>query len=107
MAQKTQILLVDDVDGSPADVTVQFALDGVGYEIDLSDANAEKLRSALAPWLGHARKVGRKPAPATRSAARSRTNATDIRRWAREQGHTISDRGRVAAEIRAAYEAAH
>ncbi len=106
MAQKTQVVLVDDVDGGSADTTVTFALDGTTYEIDLSNANAEKLRAAIAPWLGHARKVSRKATPA-RTTARSRGTATDIRKWAREQGHTISDRGRVAAEIRAAYEAAH
>ncbi len=106
MAQKTQVVLVDDVDGGTADTTVIFALDGTTYEIDLTNENAEKLRAAFAPWVGHGRKVSRR-AGAGRAASRSRGTATEIRKWAREQGHTISDRGRVAAEIRAAYEAAH
>lgn len=105
MVLKTQVVLFDDVDGGTADLTVQFALDGTSYEIDLSAANADQLRSALAPWIGHARRVTRKVNP--RAAARTRGSATDVRKWAREQGHTISDRGRVSAEIRAAYEAAH
>lgn len=106
MAQRTQVVLVDDVDGGTADVTVTFALDGTSYEIDLSNANAENFRAAVAPWIGHARRLGRR-SNAGRSAGRSRGSATEIRRWAREQGHTISDRGRVPADIRAAYEAAH
>lgn len=104
MAQRTQIVLEDDVDGGAADVTITFALDGTNYEIDLSEANADKLRAAFAPWVGHARKVRPKTG---RAASRGRGSATDIRRWAREQGMTVSDRGRVSAEIRAAYEAAH
>src|SRR5215213_4306718 len=58
MAQKVQVILVDDVDGGEATETVSFALDGVSYEIDVSEPNAAKLRDALAPWVGHARRVG-------------------------------------------------
>ena len=58
MAQKVQVILVDDVDGGEAAETVSFALDGVSYEIDVSEENAEALREALAPWVGHARRVG-------------------------------------------------
>ena len=106
MAKRTEVVLVDDVDGGTADLTVQFALDGSSYEIDLSSQNADRLRNVLAPWIGHARKVGRRPVGRV-GGGRARGTATDIRRWAREQGHTISDRGRVPADIRAAYEAAH
>src|SRR4051794_19239453 len=58
MAQKVQVILVDDVDGGEAAETVSFALDGVSYEVDLSEKNASALRDALAPWVGHARRVG-------------------------------------------------
>ena len=58
MAQKVQVLLVDDIDGSDADETVTFSLDGVSYEIDLTDANAQKLRDDLSTWIGHARRAG-------------------------------------------------
>ena len=57
MAQKVQIILEDDLDGGEADETVSFALDGTSYEIDLNEANATKMREALAPYVGHARKV--------------------------------------------------
>ncbi len=36
MAQKIQTLFVDDLDGSEAEGTVRFGLDGTHYEIDLS-----------------------------------------------------------------------
>src|SRR5687767_5451960 len=58
MAQKVHIVLVDDLDGSEASESVSFGLDGTSYEIDLNDANAAQLRDALAPYVGHARKVG-------------------------------------------------
>jgi len=113
MAQKVQVILVDDVDGGEADETVSFALDGVSYEIDVSAPNAEAIREALAPWVGHARRVGgragnraRVSAPKSRPAA-ERTDLSDVRAWARENGFQVSDRGRVSGEVRAAYEAAH
>lgn len=103
MAQKVQVLLVDDIDGSKADETVTFSLDGAQYEIDLSTAHAAQLRGALAPWLASARKVS------TRSAGKARTagDTGKIRSWAKANGHSVSERGRISAEIRAAYNAAH
>jgi hypothetical protein len=58
MAQKVHIVLVDDLDGSEATESVSFGLDGTSYEIDLSEENAAQLRDALAPYVGHGRKVG-------------------------------------------------
>lgn len=112
MAQKVQVILVDDVDGGEAEESVSFALDGVNYEIDLSAKNAEALREALAPWVGHARRVGGRSRPAggrggRSGAGRSKADLTDVRNWARENGYQVSDRGRVSAEVMAAYEAAH
>ena len=109
MAQKVQVLLVDDLDGGTADETVTFALDGVSYEIDLATNNAAKLRDAFGPWIGHARKVGGRSSArvgASRSRA-SRGNAQAIRDWAKAHGHNVSERGRISAEVKAAYEAAH
>ena len=72
MAQRTTIELVDDLDGSPADQTVHFAVDGVAYSIDLNDENAAALRNTLARWLSVARKL-----PASGSGKRrSRRSAT-------------------------------
>lgn len=109
MAQRVNIILVDDIDGGDADETVTFGLDGSTYEIDLSSKNAAKLRDAVAPYVGHARKVTGRRSPGGRRAAGAGNgpSARDIREWARANGWNLSDRGRVAAEVRQAYEAAH
>lgn len=110
MAQKVQVILTDDLDGSEADESVQFAVDGVSYEIDLSAANAEALREALAPYVSAARRIGgraRRSAGSRQQSAAERTDLSDLRAWARENGFQVSDRGRVSSEVRAAYEAAH
>jgi len=110
MAQKVQVLLVDDVDGTEADETVTFGLDGVTYEIDLTSARAAELRDALATWVGHARKVGARSAaarPARSGGRRSASDAHAVREWAKSQGLAVSERGRISAEVRAAFEAAN
>jgi hypothetical protein len=66
MSQKVQVLFVDDLDEGPADETVQFALDGTTYEIDLSTRHADELRDALKDYIQHARKVGSAPRRSTR-----------------------------------------
>jgi Lsr2 len=122
MAQKVQVILVDDVDGGEAAETVSFALDGVSYEIDVSEKNANALRDALSPWVGNARRVGgrsaggRSRASSSGGSNRSRGSSgggggkhdlSDVRAWARENGYQVSDRGRVSSEVIAAYEKAH
>jgi nucleoid-associated protein Lsr2 len=107
MAQKVSVLLTDDLDGTEADQTLTFSLDGADYEIDLSEGNAERLRAALAEFVEAARPVRRHvPAPTWRTP-RDRERARRIRAWAVQQGVTVSDRGRVPATIVAQYEAAH
>lgn len=114
MAQKVQVLLVDDVDGGTADETVTFGLDGVTYEIDLTSQNAAKLRDALAPWVGNARKVsgrssGRSASRSSSTSSRSaRSNeAQEVREWAKANGYQVSERGRISAEVKKAYDDAH
>ncbi|GAB3854027.1 Lsr2 family protein [Nocardioides maradonensis] len=110
MAQKVNIVLVDDIDGSDATQTVVFGLDGSSYEIDLSDANAAALREALAPYVGHGRKVGRAARRTARAAAASSTagaSAREIREWAKSNGHSVPERGRIPADVREAYESAN
>jgi hypothetical protein len=105
MAQQVNIVLVDDIDGSTAEETVSFALDGKEYEIDLSAKNAGKLRDALAPYVGHARR-----AASRRRGGRGAANGpspADIRAWARDNGFDVPDRGRVSSEVREAYASAH
>ena len=108
MAQKVQVLLVDDLDGSEATETVSFGLDGVAYEIDLSSGNAGALRSELAKYVEHARKSG--GAQVRRRRQRNgagREQSARIREWARSHGHKVNERGRIPANIVAEYEAAH
>ena len=108
MAQKVQVILVDDIDGGRAEETVSFSLDGVGYELDLSKKNAAKFRDSLAPYVGSARKTSRRGGRGRGQARGSRgSNTAAIRQWARDQGMKVSDRGRVPADILAKYDAAH
>lgn len=108
MAQRVHIVLEDDLDGGKADETVTFALDGATYEIDLSKKNAAKLRDVLAPYVGTARKVtGRTPRKSSRGRSAGGPSASDVREWARSAGYDVSDRGRVPAEVRTAYDAAN
>lgn len=115
MAQKTKVILIDDVEGGEADETVTFALDGVSYEIDLTSERAAQLRDAMAPWVGHARKSGgsarspRRSSSAGRSSGGSSASGVDtaaVREWARENGHTVSERGRISGTVLEAYKAA-
>ncbi|MGV9676015.1 histone-like nucleoid-structuring protein Lsr2 [Nocardia sp. NPDC003482] len=102
MARKVVVELVDDFDGeSTAEETVSFALDGVEYEIDLSVLNAGRLRAEFEAWTGHGRRTGRAARPAAPVAVPEQTAA--IRAWARRNGYHVSDRGRIQAEVVAAY----
>ncbi len=108
MAQKVNIILVDDIDGSDAVETVSFGLDGTTYEIDLNKKNAAGLRDALSGYVGHARKVT--GSRGGRRSSSSRTNmgptAREVRDWARSNGHSVPDRGRIPADIREAFDKA-
>src|SRR3954468_20716541 len=114
MAQRVVTLLTDDIDGDEAAETVRFGMDGTEFEIDLSEENASALRETLRPYLEKARRAGgRASTSAGRRAAPSTTAKTDpaqlkaIRQWAKDNGQKVSDRGRISAEVVAAYEAAH
>ena len=107
MARKIIHQLIDDIDGSElvdAGETVTFGLDGVTYEIDLSDENALALRAAIARYVEAGRRTSQtKPTHVRRRI--STRNLDAVRAWAREHGHAISDRGRISAAIQAAYNA--
>ncbi|MEE1817635.1 histone-like nucleoid-structuring protein Lsr2 [Streptomyces sp. NPDC004288] len=110
MAQKVQVLLVDDLDGVEADETVTFALDGKTYEIDLTTANAEKLRGLLEPYTAGGRRTGGRTTAGRgkgRAVATGSQDTAKIRAWAKENGMNVNDRGRVPADIKAAYEDAN
>ncbi len=118
MAQRVNVVLVDDIDGNDAVETVTFALDGVEYEIDLSEENANKLREQLGLYIGHGRRTGgrrrsgggQNESKSSRGRASSSSDgpsASEIREWARANGHEVPDRGRVSSEVREAYAKAH
>jgi hypothetical protein len=112
VAQKVQVILVDDLDGGTANETVSFSLDGSSYEIDLSAKNAEKLRNVFATYVGAARKASRSSGRGTRgrgsgSAAADREQNQAIRAWAKKKGLKVSERGRIPAEIVEKYHSAH
>ena len=108
MAQKVHIVLEDDLDGSDATQTVSFGLDGTSYEIDLNDKNAAALRDAMAAYVGHARKLtGARKGRRSSAVAAGGHSAREIRDWARTNGHNVPARGRIPADVRDAFEAAH
>ena len=109
MAQKIQTLFIDDLDGSEAEGTVRFGLDGTEYEIDLNAEHAQALRDALARYVRAARRAGggaRRPARAGRRAPGGGVDSTEVREWAKAQGIEVKDRGRVPAELVARFKAA-
>ena len=104
MAQRVEVILEDDIDGSSADETVQFALNGTSYEIDLSNENAQALRGTLGRYVEHARKA----AGGSRQTRgpRKRVDTSAVRAWAKERGMEINERGRIPASVMKEYEAA-
>lgn len=113
MARRIVHQLVDDIDGTLLEVgegeTVHFSLNGTAYEIDLTAGHADELREALAPYIEAGRRSsasGSRTSAPRRRAARNSDSAA-IRAWAKEQGHEVSERGRIPAEIVDAYNAAH
>ncbi len=117
MARKIVHQIVDDIDGSVLEVgegeTVLFSLDGTAYEIDLSSDHAAELRDALAPYVSAGRRVaggGRSSGNGSSGRARRATSDrdyTEIRAWAKANGHQVSERGRVPSTVLDAYDAAH
>ncbi len=111
MARKVEVKLLDDTDGSTADETVTFGLDGTNYEIDLSRKNAERLRSDLEKYLHAARRVGRGGITASRRARAAaqpakadRAQNQAIRDWAKRKGIQLSERGRIPRNVIEQYE---
>jgi Lsr2 len=106
MATRIVSDLRDDLDGSKAKETVRFSLDGVEYEIDLSERNANRLRNSLSDFIAHGRKIGGRK---RRSNGRGTDKAqlARIRSWAKSHGMKVSDRGRISQEVQDAYQASH
>jgi Lsr2 len=105
MAQRTIVSFIDDLDGGEASQTVRFGLDGVEYEIDLSDENAAKLRTALAAYAEHGRKLSRSGRPY--KLIKLGPSSQELRAWAKSHGYDVPNRGRIPRSIQDAYEKAH
>ena len=110
MAQKTVVILIDDLNGEPADTTVHFGLDSRDYQLDLTEANATELRNALARYIPAARKTsgGRRASAAAQKPAKTFQgfDPAAVRAWAAGNGYTVSARGRIRAEVLEAFRAA-
>ena len=106
MAQKIQTVFIDDLDGSQAEGTVRFGLDGAEYEIDLNARHTKEFRDALARYVGAARRVGGSARKSTRASRRGPAvglDATEVREWARARGIEVRDRGQVPADLMAKF----
>lgn len=107
MAQRVTVALIDDLDGGEASETIAFGVDGKNYQIDLSSANADKLRDSLASFVAVARRSGgaRRAGEASGSPRPvvDREQNQAIREWARRNGRKLSDRGRIPADVVEAY----
>jgi hypothetical protein len=114
MAQKTVVTVVCDLphEGEiEGNETVSFAFDGASYEIDVCSAHAKELHDTFAAYAEHARRVSA-VAAGGRRRGRSRSGpgrerSSEIRAWARQRGHKVSERGRIPASIISEYEASH
>lgn len=107
MATRTNVQLIDDLDGGEATETVDFALDGVGYEIDLSATHADALRECLHEWVNAARRINtqrsmRDTGPRSHGANRgelSRDDREHLRVWAMNNDYRVGKRGRIPMRI--------
>lgn len=113
MAVHTRTELTDDFDHTTDGVTShEFALDGVAFEIDLSEANLARLRDALRPFMTAGRRLPHTRRTPARAAAGDRSAAKTIRRWWRDQTDrddlpAFAASGRLPAAVEQAYRAAH
>jgi hypothetical protein len=108
MARQITEVLIDDIDGGNASVSVQFSYEGKSYEIDLNKRNAKKFDDLMKPWITAARRVSAKSGPARKSTTTSDpAYLAQVRAWAKANGHQVSARGRIAQQTLDAFKAAN
>jgi Lsr2 len=111
MAQRVQILLVCDLhsDDTPGAETVRFTVDGAAYEIDVCERHAAELRDSFAPYIAAGRRAGRSGSPSRRRGRRSAggVDPAAVRAWAKSHNITVSERGRISADLMARYAASN
>jgi hypothetical protein len=105
MTTRTTMVLEDDLEGGPAEETLHFSLGAADYEIDVNAQNAALFRQHLAPFAARAHKVGRESRGRAARSSSARQRSGVIREWARAQGITVGDRGRIPASVIERYEA--
>lgn len=106
--KKTHVVLVDDIDGTPAKDTVTFSFQGVTYEIDLSEEHISEMSADFEKWISSSRRIGGRAIRGSRVASSTPlSRAGEIRAWATKNGIHVSDRGRIPADIVAKFEKAH
>ena len=105
MAKRVITSLVDDIDGTDASESLAFSFDGVAYEIDLSEKNATAFRKAVEKYVNSATRVGGRKATKPSGGGRSSDSAA-VRQWAKDNGHEVTERGRIPQNVRDAYDAA-
>ena len=108
MAQRVVIRKTDDIDGSEANETVTFAVDGITYEIDLTDAHAEELRATVRRFAAAGRRVGGAGRRASTGADKSAQDYDPkaVRAWAGSHKIALPARGRIPAAVVEQYRAA-
>lgn len=112
MATKHISQITDDLDGTVLEQgegkQITFSIEGRAYEIDLSDSNADKFYKALTPYVDAARSVSSGGSARGNRTARAKSDLDlgAVREWARANGHTVSDRGRVPSTVIDAFKAA-
>lgn len=103
MAKRVIVELIDDITGDSGAVTTSFGIDGVDYEIDLTDDT--ELREDFTKWIKKARKINGSSATANGNG-RHRHDMHLVRQWARANGVTVPARGRLDKATLEAYDAA-
>jgi Lsr2 len=108
MARQITEVLIDDIDGGNASVSVQFSYEGKSYAIDLNKRNAKKFDNTIKPWITAGRRVAaRSGAPRKSTTASDAAYLAKVRAWAKENGQAVSARGRIGQQALDAYEAAN
>jgi hypothetical protein len=107
MAKTVNVVITDDLDGSPGAETVSFRIDGHSYEIDLGQKNLAKLQKSLQPFIDAGRRTAHRQAARPARGAAPGADRAAVREWAASQGLKVSERGRISAEVLTKYEAAH
>lgn len=99
--------LEDDIDGTadPSVRTVAFSWDGTAYEVDLNGHHYLEMQALLRTYIDAGRLAGRsRPVRPRSRTAQERQNAAAVRKWARENGVAVDDRGRIPASVWEQYE---